>query len=193
MGDLTPSDTPTPHDIARALAAQVHPDATPRDVVVHFTLRRLAAPRYDHRSSGGPASVIAQSLHSHLYGLPDDPGPVPTALDELLQTLTTARHGDQQHAVLVQLAEQLRNAAEILEWARNNAHWRQLPAPTWEWLRAATDSTRELADGLDDIRTAFRSQPTAPVSHQQHTHPAPGPSAVAPAKPTPPAGGRARQ
>ncbi|MFJ6752150.1 hypothetical protein ACIQNI_28800 [Streptomyces sp. NPDC091266] len=190
MGDLTPSDAPTPRDIARALAAQVHPDATPRDVVVHFTLRRLAAPRYDHRSSGGPANGIAQSLHSHLYGLPDDPGPVPTALDELLQSLTTARDGDQQHAVLVQLAEQLRNAAEILEWARNNALWRQLPATTWGFLRAATDSTRELADGLDGIRPASNSQPAAPVTRSQHSHLAPGPRTVAPALPAPPAGHR---
>ncbi|MFD3563546.1 hypothetical protein ACFWVU_28325 [Streptomyces sp. NPDC058686] len=144
----------------------MHPDATPRDVVVHFTLRRLAAPRYDHRSSGGPATGIAQSLHARLYGLPDDPGPVPTALDELLQSLTTARDGDQQPAVLAQLAEQLRNAAEILEWARDNAHWRQLPAPTWEWLRTATDAARDLAAGLDDVRPAFtapRAPSTAPA------------------------------
>jgi hypothetical protein len=191
LGDLTPSDTPTPHDIARALAAQVHPDAPPRDVVVRFTLRRLAAARYDHRSSGGPANGIAQSLHSHLYGLPDDPGRVPTALDELLQSLTTAHDGDQQHAVLVQLAEQLRNAAEILEWARNNARWRQLPAPAWEWLCAATDSTRELADGLDAIRGAFSSRPATPVAHRQHAHPAPGRHATRPLPP--PAGGRVRR
>ncbi|AKA08989.1 hypothetical protein SAZ_32675 [Streptomyces noursei ZPM] len=132
-------------------------------MVVHFTLRRLAAPRYDHRSSGGPANGIAQSLHARLYGLPDDPSPVPTALDELLQSLATARDGDQQHAVLSQLAEQLRNAAEILQWARNNAHWRQLPAPTWEWLRTATDTARDLADGLDEVGPAFAS-PRAPAT-----------------------------
>ncbi|WP_455355305.1 hypothetical protein [Streptomyces sp. SYSU K217416] len=56
------------------------------------------------------------------------------------------------------------------------------------WHRVATDSTRELADSLDDIRLAFRSQPTAPVSRDQHARPAPGPRAVAPVTPTPPAG-----
>ncbi|WP_327352871.1 hypothetical protein [Streptomyces sp. NBC_01304] len=145
------------------MAAQVHPNATPRDVVVHFTLRRLAAPRYDHRSSGGPANGIAQSLHARLYGLPDDPDPAPNALDELLQYVASKRDADQQNAVLAQLSEQLRNAAEILEWARDNAHWRKLPTPTWEWLRTATDTARDLADGLDEVAPAFAS-PRAPAA-----------------------------
>jgi len=115
---------------------------------------------------------IARPLHARLYGLPHDPAPpVPAALDELLQTLTTARDPNQQHAVLAQLAEQLRNAAEILEWARDNAHWRQLPAPTWEWLRTATDAARDLAAGLDEVRPAFAA-PRAPS-----TTPAPPPPA----------------
>ncbi|MFD7017480.1 hypothetical protein [Streptomyces sp. NPDC059928] len=88
---------------------------------------------------------------------------MPAALDELLQSLATARDPDQQHAVLAQLAEQLRNAAEILQWARDNAHWRQLPAPTWEWLRTATDAARGLADGLDEVGPAFAS-PRAPAT-----------------------------
>lgn len=95
---------------------------------------------------------------------------MPAALDELLQSVTTARDGDQQHAVLAQLAEQLHNAAEILEWARNNAHWRQLPIPTWEWLCAATDTARDLAAGLDEVGPAFAS---------------PRPPAAAPAPPAP--------
>ncbi|MGI5457509.1 hypothetical protein ACQEWB_30955 [Streptomyces sp. CA-249302] len=114
---------------------------------------------------------IARPLHARLYGLPHDPAPVPAALDELLQTLMTARDPNQQHAVLAQLAEQLRNAAEILEWARDNAHWRQLPAPTWEWLRTATDAARDLAAGLDEVRPAFAA-PRAPS-----TTPAPPPPA----------------
>ncbi|MFF3460288.1 hypothetical protein ACFYXH_39600 [Streptomyces sp. NPDC002730] len=102
---------------------------------------------------------------------------MPTALDQLLQSVTTARDGDQQHAVLAQLAEQLRNAAEILEWARDNAHWRQLPAPTWEWLRTATDAARDLADSLDEVGPAFASPcapaaapaPPAPAAHRAPT------------------------
>ena len=102
---------------------------------------------------------------------------MPTSLDELLQWVTTTRDGDQQNAVLAQFAEQLRNAAEILERARNHAHWRQLPEPTWEWLRAATDSTRELADGLDDIHPAFRNRPSPSAEPKSHV------AAPAPASP----------
>ena len=101
---------------------------------------------------------------------------MPTALDELLQPLTTARDGDQQRAVLAQLAEQLRNAAEILEWARNNAHWRQLPAATWEWLRTATAAARDLAAGLDDVCPVFaahRAPSTAPPAPAAHRTSAP--------------------
>ncbi|MFE5162936.1 hypothetical protein ACFRNT_31415 [Streptomyces sp. NPDC056697] len=176
MGDLTPTDAPTPHDIALALAAEIHPDAPPRDVVASFSLRRQAGPRFGYRTCGGPVQGLAQSLHARLYGLPTDPGPLPSALDELLQAVDTARDGDQQQAVLVQLAEQLRNAAEILEWARDHAHWRQLPDPAWEWLRAATDTARHLADGLDDVSPDFASPqagtatppPPAPTTPRAH-------------------------
>ncbi|MFH8591529.1 hypothetical protein [Streptomyces rimosus] len=101
-------------------------------MIASFSVRRQAGPRFGYRGSGGPVTVVARSLHARLYGLPTAPSPLPTALDELLQALGTARDGDQRQAVLTQLAEQLRNAAEILEWARNNARWRQLPAPAWE-------------------------------------------------------------
>ncbi|MER7653724.1 MULTISPECIES: hypothetical protein [Streptomyces] len=120
---------------------------------------------------------MARSLHARLYGLPTAPSPLPTALDELLQVLGTARDGDQKQAVLVQLADQLRNAAEILEWARDNA--RQLPAPIWEWLRDATDTTRHLADGLDSVRPSFAA-PQAPAAPLPP--PAPAPPHAAPAR-----------
>ncbi|ROQ70146.1 hypothetical protein EDD93_4653 [Streptomyces sp. 840.1] len=80
---------------------------------------------------------------------------------------------EQQGAVLQQLAEQLRNAAEILEWARNHAYWRQLPGPTWEWLRDATDRTRDLADGLDTAEPPARAAPPQPVPHPAATTPVP--------------------
>ncbi|MEU7148752.1 hypothetical protein AB0B15_12035 [Streptomyces sp. NPDC045456] len=124
-------------------------------MIASFSVRRQAGPRFGYRGSGGPVTVVARSLHARLYGLPTAPPPLPTALDELLQALGTVRDSDQQQAVLAQLAEQLRNAAEILEWARDNA--RQLPAPVWEWLRDATDTTRHLADGLDDVSPSFAS------------------------------------
>ncbi|MFJ8978751.1 hypothetical protein [Streptomyces sp. NPDC102282] len=122
------------HDFARVLADQI-PGAAPRDVTVHFAVRRQAAAQHGYRSRGGPVTVYAQALHAQLYGLPTDEEPLPAALDALLQAADTASGPEQQSQVLQQLAEQPRNAAEILEWARNHAHWRQFPSPTWKWLR----------------------------------------------------------
>lgn len=148
------------HDFARALADQI-PGAAPRDVTVHFTVRRQAAAQHHYRSRGGPVTVCAQALHAQLYGLPTDDEPVPAALDALVQAAHTTDDPEQQSAILQQLAEQLRNAAEILQWARNHAQWRQLPDPAWEWLRDATAQVRVLADGLDTVRPAFTAGPPA--------------------------------
>ncbi|OKI09431.1 hypothetical protein A6A06_01630 [Streptomyces sp. CB02923] len=147
-------------------------------MIASFSARRLADPRFRYRGSGGPVTVVARSLHARLYGLPTAPTPLPTALDELLQALGTVHNGDQQQAVLAQLAEQLRNAAQILERARDNA--RQLPTPTWEWLRDATDTTRHLADGLDAVRPSFTT-PHAPTATPLPP-PVPAPPRAAPAR-----------
>ncbi|MEU4030532.1 hypothetical protein [Streptomyces anulatus] len=173
------------HDFARVLAAQI-PGAVPRDVTVHFAVRRRAEARHGRRGRGGPVTVYAQALHSQLYGLPVDEGPLPTALDALLQAAHTADSLDQLGAILEQLAEQLRNAAEILEWARDHAHWRRLPDSTWEWLRDATDRTRDLGEGLDTVRSAFAAEPPQP-------QPVPRPAATHTAAATPvPSTGRHR-
>ncbi|OKJ72213.1 hypothetical protein [Streptomyces sp. CB02460] len=171
------------HDFARVLADQI-PGAAPRDVTVHFAVRRQAAAQHGYRSRGGPVTVYAQALHAQLYGLPTDEEPLPAALDALLQTALTTGEPEQQGAVLQQLAEQLRNAAEILEWARDHAHRHQLARPTWEWLRDATDRTRDLANGLDTVWPGFTAEPPAHVASPQ---PVPHP---APATPVPPAGHR---
>lgn len=118
-------------------------------------------------------TIYAQALHAQLYGLPTDDEPVPVALDALLQAAHTTDDPEQQGAILQQLTEQLRNAAEILQWARDHAHWRQLPKPTWEWLREATNQMRILADGLDTVRPAFTAEPP--------THATPPPPARQPA------------
>ncbi|MFJ9327330.1 hypothetical protein ACIRPN_17840 [Streptomyces sp. NPDC101230] len=149
------------HDFARVLADQI-PGAAPRDVSVHFTVRRQAAAQHGYRSRGGPVTVYAQALHAQLYGLPTDEEPLPVALDALLQAAHTADGPEQQGAVLQQLAEQLRNAAEILEWARNHAHWRQLPVPTWEWLRDATETVR--------ATSPTASTPSGPASPPNRLH-----------------------
>jgi hypothetical protein len=172
------------HDVARALADQI-PGAAPRDVTVHFTLRRQAAAQHHYRSCGGPVTVHAGALHAHLYGLPTDDQPLPTALDALLQAAHTTGDPEQQSAILQQLTEQPRNAAEILQWARNHAHWRQLPDSTWDWLRDATTQMGVLADGLDTVRPAFAAEPPAHVSPPQQTRQLADHKAVA-ATPAPP-------
>ncbi|MFE0188019.1 hypothetical protein [Streptomyces sp. NPDC058989] len=148
-------------------------------MIASFRVRPQAAPQFGHKSSGGPIQALAQSLHARLYGLPTDPDPLPTALDELLQATHTAREAEQQMAVLAQLAEQLRNAAEVIQWAQYNAHWRQLPTPVFDWLKAATATVQQLADGLDQTSAAFAARPapaTAPPP------PLPAPPRTAPAR-----------
>ncbi|MFF0448008.1 hypothetical protein ACFYT4_16635 [Streptomyces sp. NPDC004609] len=151
-------------------------------MIARFSVRHQAAAEFGHRSSSGPVGVLAQSLHARLYGLPADPGPLPTALDELLQSTYTATETEQQAAVLVHLAEQLHNAAQILEWARDNAHWRRLPG-AWEWLREATTSTRQIADGLATVSTAFTTGPAPTVPATPPTPPPLGSSRPAPRVP----------
>lgn len=141
-------------------------------MIASFRLRPRAQARFGHRNTGGPVQVIAQSLHARLYGLPTDPEPLPTALDELLQATITAESGDEQAAVLIQLAEQLRNAAEIIKWAQYHAHWRHLPAPVFDSLKTATATVQQLADGLEHTSPAFTTPPAKA--------PAPTPAAPAP-------------
>ncbi|MEV8125392.1 hypothetical protein AB0P07_15020 [Streptomyces sp. NPDC085944] len=176
------------HDFARALADQI-PGAAPRDVTVNFAVRRQAAAQHGYRSRGGPVTVYAQALHAQLYGLPMDDEPLPADLGALLQAAHTTADPEQQAAVLQQLAEQLRNAAEILEWARNHAHWRRLPDSAWQWLRDATDRTRDLADGLDAVHPAFADDAPTRTSPPKPTAPRAVPSTVA-APATSPAGRR---
>lgn len=134
MGATTSSDVPTVHDLARALADQIRPGAAPRDVTVHFGVRRQAVAQYDYRSRGGPVTVYAQTLHAALYGLPTHDEPLPAALDALLQATHTATAPQQQAAVLHQVAEQLRNAAEILQRYQYRAQWDRFPDEVTERL-----------------------------------------------------------
>jgi len=165
------------HDVARALADQI-PGAAPRDVTVTFAVRCQAAAQHHYRSRGGPVTVYAQALHAQLYGLPTDEEPLPAALDALLQTARTTDAPEQQSAILEQLTEQLRNAAEILHWARDHAHWHHLPNAAWEWLRDATAQMGVLADGLDTVRAAFAAEPQATnaAPHQPLSPPPPAPT-----------------
>lgn len=182
----TSSDTPTAHDLARALADQI-PGAAPRDVTVSFSCRRQAPAQYRDRGRGGPVTVFAQVLHAHLFGLPADDEPLPTALDALLQATHTATAPEQQTAILQQLAEQLRNATEIIQRYQYRAQWDRLPADVAEQLRDAHDQAQQVVKTLDLVAPAFSNSPAAPVPQPRHTH---GASSATPTIPTPPAGRR---
>ncbi|WP_411140994.1 hypothetical protein [Streptomyces sp. x-80] len=173
LGVTTPSDTPTAHDLARALADQIHPDAAPRDVIVSFRVRPQAAAKFGHRSRGGPVTVFAQALHAHLFGLPADTGPLPTALDALLQATHAATSPEQKTAILQQLADQLRNAIAIIQGYQYAAQWDQLPNDIAEQLRHAHDQAQQVAETLDRVAPALSSRPSteaSPGPQPQHPH-----------------------
>lgn len=156
-------------------------------MVVSFSVRRQAAAKYDHGSCGGPVTAFAQALHAQLYGLPTDDDPLPTALDALLQATHTATAPEQQTAILQQLAEQLRNATEIIQRYQYQAQWDRLPNAVAERLRDARDQAEQVTKTLDAVAPAFSSQPAAPLppaAQPRHT--------ARPSAPTTPPAGRRR-
>ncbi|MEV0038882.1 hypothetical protein [Streptomyces sp. NPDC050804] len=155
-------------------------------MIVSFSVRRQAAAEFHHRSRGGPVTVFAQALHAHLFGLPADAAPLPTALDALLQATHTATTPEQQTAILRQLAEQLRNATEIIQRYQYRAQWDRLPDSVAEQLRNAHDQAQQITQALDRVAPAFSCQPSTDTTPRpQPTH---GRSATAPATtPTSPA------
>ncbi|MFC5253057.1 hypothetical protein [Streptomyces nigrescens] len=131
-------------------------------------------------------TVFAQALHAHLFGLPADDEPLPTALDALLQATHTVTAPEQQTAILQQVAEQLRNGAEIIQRYQYRAQWDRLPDDVAEQLRDAHDQAQQVAQTLDLVAPAFSSPPAAPeLPGPQSRH-----TAAPPARPTPPAGRR---
>ncbi|NEA95392.1 hypothetical protein G3I22_24345 [Actinospica acidiphila] len=148
------------HDLARALADQLHPGAAPRDVTVSFGARQQAPIEYRSRGRGGPVTVYAQALHAALYGLPTPDESLPTALDALLQATHTATAPEQKTAVLRQVAEQLRNAAEIIQHYQYRAQWDRFPTDVAEQLADAHDQAQQIAQALDRVAPTFGHQPT---------------------------------
>lgn len=176
------------HDLARALAEQLHPGAAPRDVTVHFDARRQAPVEYRDHGRGGPVTVYAQTLHAALYGLPTSEEPLPTALDALLQATHTATAPDQRTAVLRHVAEQLRNAAEIIQRYQYRAQWDQLPADVAEHLATAHQHAQQIAQALDRVAPAFSHQPDMDAPPRTQTAPGQGnPAPVAPVAASSPA------
>jgi N-acyl-D-aspartate/D-glutamate deacylase len=159
-------------------------------VIVSFRVRPQAAAEFGHKSTGGPATSLAQGLHAQLYGLPADPDPLPAALDALLQATHAARTGEQKAAILQRLADQLRNAAEILQRYQYDAQWDRFPADVAAQLRQAHDRAKQIADALDDVTPVFIDAPSnsASLAPQQNRTPA----TTSPASTTAPPPGRRR-
>ncbi|MGW2689571.1 hypothetical protein ACWC6I_41260 [Streptomyces sp. NPDC001414] len=155
-------------------------------MTVSFSARRQAPVEYRDRGRGGPVTVYAQALHAALYGLPSDDVPLPAALDALLQAMHATTAPEQKTAVLRQVAEQMRNAAEIIQRYQYRAQWDRLPADVAKQLQDAHEQAEQIARALDRVAPAFNSRPTTdPVPGPHHSH---NRSTAAPAPtPTPPA------
>ncbi|WP_129293620.1 hypothetical protein [Streptomyces lydicus] len=126
-------------------------------------------------------TVFAQALHAHLFGLPADDEPLPTALDALLQATHTATAPEQQAAILRQVADQLRNGVEIIQRYQYRAQWDRLPDDVAEQLRDAHDQAQQVAQTLDLVAPALSSPPAVP----RPPGPQPRHTAGPPASPTP--------
>nr|WTC07157.1 hypothetical protein OHA15_04720 [Streptomyces anthocyanicus] len=105
-------------------------------------------------------TVYAQALHAALYGLPTPDESLPTALDSLLQATHTATAPERKTAVLQQVAEQLRNAAEIIQRYQYRAQWDRFRTDVAEQLATAHDQAQQIAQALDRVAPAFSHQPT---------------------------------
>ncbi|MFE4613246.1 hypothetical protein [Streptomyces niveus] len=149
-------------------------------MTVSFSARNQAPIEYRHRGRGGPVTGVAQELHAHLFGLPEDEAPLPTALDALLQATHTATSPEQRTAILHQLADQLRNATEIIQRHQYEAQWDRLPDDVAAQLRHAHDQTRQVAETLDRVAPAFNSPPTTAITPGPGNQPEPHDRAVAP-------------
>ena len=117
-------------------------------------------------------TVYAQALHAALYGLPTHDESLPAALDALVQATHTATAAEQKTAVLRQVAEQLRNAAEIIQRYQYRAQWDRFPADVAEQLADAHDQAQQIAQALDRVAPAFSHRPTTDTTPSaQATHP----------------------
>ncbi|MFJ4918431.1 hypothetical protein [Streptomyces sp. NPDC088725] len=156
-------------------------------MIVSFSVRRQAAAKYNHYNRGGPVTGVAQALHAGLYGLPADDDPLPTALDALLQATHTANAPEQKAAILRQVADQLRNAAEIIQRYQERAQWDRFPDDIAEQLRDAYDQVQQVATNLDLVAPAFSSRSSTDAPTGSRPRPAQSRSATTPASPAPPA------
>lgn len=185
--------TPTVKDIARALANYIAAEVPVRDVIVGFRVRPQTTSRYKDRSTGGPLTAIARSVHAELYGLPKEPVEEPPTLSALLDAAHTANsHWERAH-VLHELATQLPQLAEILDLTATWASRRHdAPAHSVQWLADTAALTHLSAARLEQIRhihdtpippppPAGRNQrQTSPVATALPSRPLPTGAAPAP-------------
>ncbi|MFC9581601.1 hypothetical protein ACFVJ8_01905 [Streptomyces yangpuensis] len=150
-------------------------------MTVSFGLLRGAEARYGNRSSGGSVLGLANSLHAQLYGLPLERPPLPGALDELLQA---AGYDDDQNLVLDQVATQLEAAAAaLIERARHQARWQQLPESVAARLVTSQALAQHLSSELHQLAPAFKPAGAPPAPLQ--TLPLPAPAAAVPGRARP--------
>ncbi|MFG2294635.1 hypothetical protein [Streptomyces sp. NPDC048603] len=146
-------------------------------MTVSFGLLRGAEARYGNRSCGGSVLGLANSLHAQLYGLPLERPPLPGALDELLQA---TGHDDDQNLVLRQVATQLEAAATLIERARHQARWQQLPETVAARLVTSQALAEHLSCELHQLAPAFEPTVTPPAPPQ--ALPVPAQAAAAPSR-----------
>ncbi|MFD8631726.1 hypothetical protein [Streptomyces sp. NPDC059533] len=150
-------------------------------MTVSFGLLRGAQARYGNRSSGGSVLGLANSLHAQLYGLPLERPPLPGALDELLRA--TGYDDDDQNLVLHQVATQLEAAATLIERARHQARWRQLPETVAARLATSQALAQHLSSELHQLAPGFEPAGAPPAPLQ--TLPVPAPATAAPGRARP--------
>ncbi|CAL2073580.1 conserved protein of unknown function [Streptomyces murinus] len=153
-------------------------------MTISFGALRKAPVEYRHRGRGGAVTTFAQAVHARLFGLPADDGPLPTALDALLQATHTATSPEQKTAVLQRLADQLGNAADIIRHYQDDVRSDRLPGDIAEQLRHAHDQIQQVAKTLGLVAPAFTTRPAARTAPRPAHTPAPAPG--------PPAGQAAR-
>ncbi|MEU7606123.1 hypothetical protein [Streptomyces sp. NPDC041003] len=169
------------------MADRIATDVPVRDVIVNFRVRPQTTSGYKDRSSGGPLTTIARSVHAELYGLPKDPVEELPTLAALLDAAHTANSHWQRTDVLHQLAVQLPQLAEILDltatWASRR---RDVPADTAQWLADTARLTHASAAGLDQVKHIHDTPipPPSPRAHLSQPALAPATTPLSPRLPT---------
>lgn len=148
-------------------------------MIVNFRVRPQTTSGYKDRSSGGPLTTIARSVHAELYGLPKDPVDEPPTLAALLDAAHTANSHWQRADVLHELAVQLPQLAGILDLTATWASRRHdVPADIAQWLADTAALTHASAAGLEQVRHIHDNPIPPPSPPGPLSHPMPGPATM---------------